>query len=280
MTYWFSAKPKLSSVTLKRPGLVDLLLGRTSLVSIFSAVFHAGMVVSLITGMVMEALYFSTFGGVLRGYGWTLTWVHGFFGLAVAVGFAGILVRFFSARSFRIAAGRMFYVDAVFIVAITVSGIVLLLEVLGVLPAAPGWWPLVHLTSVMAWLIVSLFGNGLVAHAWATVVYRFTAPRTPASFEVFSSACVGCGRCVEVCPLFEARQRPEEAPALKVRRYLKAFKKGASPQTLKAMAEDVYACTLCGLCVAVCPYSFRHYELYTALLAEANKATERKSAGS
>jgi ferredoxin len=232
------------------------------------------MVISLITGILMEIMYFTGLSGVLQGWGWTVTWTHGLFGVATTVGFLGILTRFARNESFRLASGKMFYVDAVLLAVISISGLILLLEIFGILPAASGWWTTIHLTSVIGWLIISLFGGGLVAHAVATLVYRFTDRRSPAAFRAFNSACAGCGRCVEVCPLYEASNgRREEAPALKVRQYLKAFKNGASLGDLKAMVEDVYVCALCGLCVGVCPYSFRHYDLYTSLLAEVNLAT-------
>ncbi|HOQ98867.1 MAG TPA: (Fe-S)-binding protein [Anaerolineae bacterium] len=276
MTYWYSEKPRLASLTLKRPGVMDLLIKRTAQVSTFSVVFHIGMVASLITGIVLEILYFTGLAGLFAGWGWTITWAHGLFGLAVAVGFAGILARFAGNRYFRLASGKMFYVDAAFIMVIGVSGLVLLLQVVGLVAPRPGWWTTIHLVSAIGWLFVSLVGNGLVAHAVATVVYGQSDPRSPAAFAAFSSACAGCGRCVEACPLYAGRPRPEEAPALKVRRYLRTLQKGTSRQQLKAVAEDVYACTLCGLCVGICPYSFRHYDLYMALLAEANEAgTER-----
>ena len=114
----------------------------------------------------------------------------------------------------------------------------------------------------------------MVKHAVATIVYRFNirGSHYPAVFTAFSSACGRCGKCVEVCPIYDAtNERPAQAPALKVRKYLKAFKKGASLKERKSMAEDIYVCALCGLCVAVCPYSFRHYDLYMSLLAEVNK---------
>jgi ferredoxin len=277
MVYWFSKKPRLTSITGRPPGLVALLARRTTQVSPLSAVFHIGMVTAVITGILLEILYLTGLSGITQGWGWIVTWTHGLLGIATFVGFIGVLARFASNRFFRVAAGRMFYVDGAFIAVASVSGLKLLLSIVGLWPAASGWEATVHVISVIVWLIVSLFGGGLVAHALATVVYRFNVKgaRSVASFQAFNSACARCGKCVEVCPLYQAsNERPQEAPALKVRRYLNVFRKGAPLNELKSMAEDIYMCALCGLCVSVCPYSFRHYDLYTTLLAQVNKVME------
>ena len=275
MSYWFGAKPKLSSLNLKKPGLASLLVQKTFLVNPLSALFHVGMVGVLITGIIMEILYVSSWGSILNGGGWVITWMHGGLGLLTAVGFMGVLARFAGSRSFRVASGRMFYVDAVLIGVIAVSGLDLLLRILGILPAASGWESTIHITATMVWLLVSLFGGGLVSHAVGTVAYRFTDGHSPAALQTFSSACSRCGKCVEVCPEYEASNGlPEQAPALKVRRYLKQFQDNASPAERKAIVEHVYACALCGLCVGVCPYAFRHYDLYMGLLRQVTRAQE------
>jgi len=275
MNYWFGPKPKLSSLGLKKPGLISLLVQKTFLVNPLSALFHVGMVGALITGVIMEILYFSGWGSILSGGGWAITWVHGGLGVLTAVGFMGVLARFASNRSFRVASGPMFYVDAVLIGVIAVSGLSLLLQIVGILPAASGWESTIHVTATMVWLLVSLFGGGLVSHAVGTVAYSFTDGRSPAALQSFGNACSRCGKCVEVCPEYEASNGlPEQAPALKVRRYLKQFQDSASPAERKAIVEHVYLCALCGLCVGVCPYAFRHYDLYMGLLRQVNQAQE------
>ena len=280
MVYWFEPKPKLTSLTLKPPGLWDLLVKRTSIVSLFSTTFHIGMVTALVTGIILEIMYFTHFSVVFQGWGWVITWIHGIVGLIATIGFIGVLQRFSTNKFFRLASGKMFYVDTVFIAIIAVSGIILLLRILGLLTAAAGWMSTVHISAVIVWLIVSLFADGMFAHAVATIVYRFNVKRarsSAAAFQAFNSACSRCGKCVEICPLYEAtNERPEEAPALKVRKYLNLLRKGLPPEELKAIVEDVYVCALCGLCVAVCPYSFRHYDLYTSLLAQVNKTVDKK----
>jgi ferredoxin len=249
------------------------------LVSGYSTVFHVGMVVSLLTGILLEITWQAGLGELFHGWGWTLTWAHGIFGLVTSVGFGGIVARFVKNPFFRLASGRIAYVDGAFLSIVSLTGLWLLLQLTGSLPAGPGWLVTIHLVCAIAWLIVSLFGGGTVAHALATVVYRYSRAGSPSSFQAFSSACAGCGKCVEVCPLYLASNgRPEEAPALKIRHYLRVLGKGVSAGTLKAMAEEIYACALCGLCVAVCPYSFHHYDLYLALLKQANKSADRRAA--
>ncbi len=275
MNYWFGPKPKLLSLNLKKPGLTSLLVQKTFLVNPLSTLFHVGMVGALITGIIMEILYFSSWGAILNGGGRVITWMHGGMGLLTAIGFMGVLARFSGSRSFRVASGRMFYVDAVLICVIAVSGLDLLLSILGILPAASGWASTIHVTGTMVWLLVSLFGGGFVSHAVGTVAYRFTNGHSPAAFQTFSSACSRCGKCVEVCPEYEAGNGlPEQAPALKVRRYLKQYQGSALPSERKAIVEHVYLCALCGLCVGVCPYAFRHYDLYMGLLRQVNREQE------
>jgi NAD-dependent dihydropyrimidine dehydrogenase PreA subunit len=280
LSYWFTKKPRLMSLTLDRPGLVELISRRTFLVNPLSLVFHYGMVLGVITGFILEAMYLiglssASFSGIFVGWGWVVTWTHGFLGLVAIVGFLGVLGRFATNRFFRLASGITFYVDAAFIAAISVSGVALALEILGVTAQRSGWWPTIHIVSAIGWLAVSLLTGGLVAHAVGTVLYRFSDPRSSAAFQAFNTACGRCGKCTEVCPLFRAHgEKPEEAPSLKVRRYLTAFKRGGPLQDLRRMTEEVYNCALCGLCIAVCPYSFRHYDLYMALLAQVNRTAE------
>jgi ferredoxin len=275
LTYWFRSKPKLTSIVPHRPGLVGLISRRTFLVSPLSTVFHYGIVLACLSGLVLEAMYLVGLSVLFAGWGWVVTWMHGILGLVAIFGFMGVLARFGTNRFFRLAAGKMFYVDAAFIGVISLSGLGLLLEIWRALPVVSGWWATIHIVSAITWFLVSLFAGGLIAHAVATMVYRFNNPRSAAAFQAFNSACARCGKCVEVCPLYQAsNEKPEEAPALKVRRYLDVFRKGAPLKELKGLAEEVYVCALCGLCVAVCPYSFRHYDLYTSLLAQVNEVME------
>lgn len=49
------------------------------------------------------------------------------------------------------------------------------------------------------------------------------------------------------------------------------FTNGHSPAALQIFSS---ACSRCGKCVEVCPYAFRHYDLYMGLLRQVNRAQE------
>lgn len=283
MSYWYRSKPRLASLTPTPPGLWELLTRRTWVVSPASTVLHIGMVVSLITGILLELMFLTGLAGLFQGWGWTVTWAHALCGLAATLGFAGVLVRFSKSPHFRMAADRVFYIDTAFLAVIGISGIVLFLQLVGLMSPGSGLATMLHMVSAIAWLVASIFMDGLVAHGLATVAYRLNlrGKRDAAAFKAFGSACGRCGKCIEICPQFEASGgQPVEAPALKVRQGLNRLRQGGSQAELKHLAEEMYACTLCGLCVGVCPYSFRHYDLYTTLLAQVNRSAEGGAARS
>ena len=130
------------------------------------------------------------------------------------------------------------------------------------------------MTTIYAWIVVSLLLGGAVRHALATVVWRLTSPEKKHAVSLtFSDACGRCGRCVEVCPLYEATDGAKvEAPVLKLRRYFRMVAtRSLSAGEVKSIAEQTAACTLCGLCVGVCPFSFNFVDMYKDLLGYANK---------
>lgn len=163
---------------------------------------------------------------------------------------------------------------------IAITGILQALPVFGFIPVdsfAPyslQWIASIHVTTIYLWIVVSLFLGGAVRHALATFLWRFTSPdKRPAIFSTFSDACGRCGRCVEVCPLYEATNGAEtEAPVLKLRKYFrKLATKSLSVAEIRSIAEQTAVCTLCCLCVGVCPFSFNFVDMYKDLLAYANK---------
>jgi NAD-dependent dihydropyrimidine dehydrogenase PreA subunit len=222
-------------------------------------------------------MFLTGLADLFQGWGWTVTWAHALFGLAATLGFAGVLVRFSKNPYFRTAADRVFYIDTAFLSVIGISGSVLFLQLVGLMNPGSGIATMLHVAAAIAWLATSLFMDGLVAHGLATVLYRLhlKGRRDVAAYKAFGSACGRCGKCTEICPQYEASGgQPVEAPALKVRQGLNRLRKSGSRAEAKRLTEEMYACTLCGLCVGVCPYSFRHYDLYTTLLAQVNRSAE------
>jgi hypothetical protein len=173
------------SVASKPPGLIELLIEKTFAVAFFSTVFHIGMVVALLSGIILEILYQTGLASAFGSWGWLFTWFHGAFGLIAAIGFVGVLYRFNTNRFITPTAGKMFCVDATFIGVICVSGVVLLLRMLDLLPGLWGWETTLHLVSVIAWLLASLFGGGLVAHALSSIVYPYAKSRSSAASQAF-----------------------------------------------------------------------------------------------
>jgi NAD-dependent dihydropyrimidine dehydrogenase PreA subunit len=273
MARWFENAPKLTSLQLKPPGLIELLLKRSFIVSASDFVFHFGMIGLFLTALVMElANLVQGFSSLFAGYGWVITRLHGITGAILLVGGVVYVYRYFSNRFFRIAYGRIFYVDLAFLGAIGVLGITQSLQTWGFTPATEGLQ--LKIILVYSWLLVSLVGGGAVRHLLGTIGWRVFSitGAMPAIYYSFSDGCGKCGKCIEVCPLYEAHgERDEDAPALKLRKYLKMLAtQKLSLTQVKRVAEDVYVCTLCGLCVGVCPYSFPYVSFYKDLLKYVN----------
>jgi heterodisulfide reductase subunit D len=87
-------------------------------------------------------------------------------------------------------------------------------------------------------------------------------------------ACGKCGDCILACPVFEETQDERLAPAFRIRalktlakaRYgIRALLFGrhrANPDEVQKFVSSVYQCTLCGRCMAVCPYQFNLIDLW------------------
>lgn len=273
MVRWFENVPKLTSLKLKPPGLIELLLKRSFIISASDFVFHLGMIGLFLTALVMElSNLVPGFSSLFAGYGWLITRLHGITGAILLVGGVMYIYRYFSDRFFRLAYGRIFYVDLVFLVAIGTLGIMQSLQTWGFTPATEGF-PL-KIILVYSWLLVSLVGGGAVRHLMGTIGWRVFSMTgaMPAIYYSFSDGCGKCGKCIEVCPVYEAHgEREEDAPSLKLRKYLKMLAtQKLSLNEVKKVAEDVYVCTLCGLCVGVCPYSFPYVSLYRDVLKYVN----------
>ena len=241
-----SKKFKLTSKKPRPPGLIWLLTRGAWKVHWALLPFHIGMVGCLITAGIV--------GLVWLGFPswWGITWLHGAFGALLIVGFLGIAGWYCRDRCFRLAYGRMFFVDGAFLAGISVSGAIICLKVLGILPMEVfGPEGAVHVSLVLAWLLISLFGGGAVRHAVATVVWRVYR-RGGLYPRLIADACAKCGRCIKACAVVR-KIGPEETPALSLKRSLKELAGGKlSERAKKALAQ----CILCGSCQRACPYQF------------------------
>ena len=276
-----SRRYRLSSFQLNKPGLLSLLFKRSFVVSNADYVFHLGLYGSIITGAIAEiANLVSGFGELFNGMGWLISWSHGVTGIFLIVGGLGFVARYFKNPHFRLAYGRIFFLDLLFMLTIAVTGTLQALAVFGLIPvdsfiAYPfRWVASIHVMAIYAWIVVSLSLGGAVKHALATVMWRLTGPEQKHAVSMaFIDACGRCGRCVEVCPLYEAMDGSDvEAPVLKLRRYFRMITTKSLPASeIKSIVEQTAACTLCGLCAGVCPFSFNFVDMYKELLAYANK---------
>ena len=265
---WFTKEYTLSSLELKVPSLIELL---TTRMRIDDLLFHWGMILSILSAIVLEILYVFKLG--ISELSWVV-WVHGIFGAILIIGCLAYLIRYWRDEYFVIATGTAFLVDTVFISAIVVTGSAISLNFLGLLPREYlGIIPELHVILIYAWLIISFAINGGVRHTVATIIWSLkNRKKAGIDYILFSDACGRCGKCIEVCPLYESFREDGEAPALKLRKYLKKIHEGSlSLDEKKKIVELMCVCTLCGLCVGVCPYSFRFVDVYRELLEQVNK---------
>jgi heterodisulfide reductase subunit D len=91
-------------------------------------------------------------------------------------------------------------------------------------------------------------------------------------------ACTGCGLCVEWCPVVTATEDYSNTPMGKIRKYkklidsvygLKARLLGGkiNEEELESFADELYKCTTCGRCGAVCPVGIHCQELWVDIRA-------------
>jgi ferredoxin len=275
-----SKRYRLTSFNLEKPGLLALLFKRSFTVGISDYFFHFGLYGSVITGVLLEIAYlFPASVSIFSGLGWRISWLHAVTGVLLLVGGSGFLIRHSSNPHFRLAWGRVFYADLIFMLAIAVTGSLQAIVVFGLtpmfaLPLPLAWIGSLHVTVIFLWIVGSLLYGGAVRHGLATVAWRLASlENRHALFMAFSNACGRCGRCVEVCPLYDAMNGAEiEAPVVKLRRYFRLIASGSmTASEVKSIAEQTAVCTMCGLCAGVCPFSFNFVDMYKDLLDNANK---------
>ena len=299
---------RLSSLQLKKPGLIELLFKRSLIVGPSDFLFHIGLWGNVITGLIMEAAFmvngladfFASMGGIL-------SWIHGITGLLILAGGIGFIVRYVRNPFFRIAYGRVFFLDLALLGALAVAGTLHALPVFGLTPVASfvGFIPgimqslpasltsvlfyyirgagTIHVLLVYVFVVVSFLGGGAVSHAVATIGYRLTKTDSMptmgaewATAMVFKDACGKCGRCVEVCPTYEAFNGDiMEAPVVKLRKYYQIHRsRKLTPSEIRYVSEQMAVCAQCNLCAGVCPYSFNFVVMYQDMLAHAQQLTK------
>jgi hypothetical protein len=206
MTSSKTTRFRVSSFTQEKPGLFALLFRRSFVVGLADYIFHFGLYGSIITGALLEITYLlPALANVFNGLGWKLSWSHGVVGVLLLSGGLGFIVKYVTNPYFRVAWGRIFYLDLLFMAVVTITGSLRALTVFGLMPADSTfsypleWAGSLHVLVILAWILASLLYGGAVRHALATVVWRFTSPlKRHALFMAFSNACGRCGRCVEV----------------------------------------------------------------------------------
>jgi ferredoxin len=270
----------LSSLHAKKPGLLQLLFTRSFSVGLSDFAFHFGLWGNIITGIIMEVPFLlAGTADVFGGNGWVISWIHGITGLFILAGGIGLVIRYFRNPFFRVAYGKVFFLDLAFLVPIAAVGIVQALEVFGFVSivsfGTPGFalYGSLHLLLIYVWLVVSFFAGGAVRHGIATLYWRFTKAETVTDMLAFSSACGKCGRCVEVCPAYEAFDKdPMEAPVLKLRKYYQIRRtRKLTPDEIRYVSEQMATCTQCNLCAGVCPFSFNYVTMYNTMLQDAKQ---------
>jgi ferredoxin len=270
-------KYKLSSLHAQKPGLLSLLFSRSFTVGLSDFVFHLGLWGNIITGLVMEVPFMlAGTADVFGGYGWLFAWIHGITGILILAGGIGLVLRYMRNPFFRVAYGKVFFVDLVFLVPIALVGLVQAIEVFGFVSLvdfgvpAYAYFGSLHLLLIYVWLVVSFFAGGAVRHGIATLYWRVTKTDTGTNMLAFASACGRCGRCLEVCPTYEAfNHDPMEAPVLKLRKYYQIHRgRGLTPAEVRYVSEQMATCTQCNLCAGVCPFSFNYVGMYNAMLKD------------
>jgi len=304
------ARFRLSSLQLKKPGLIELLFKRSLTVGPSDFLFHIGVWGNIITGLIMETAFFvNGVADFFASYGGLLSWVHGITGLFILAGGIGFIVRYIRNPFFRLAYGKVFFLDLAFLGALAAVGTVHALPVFGFtpvssfLPFIPGFvqtlslpagftsiafyyirgFGTIHVVLVYSFLVVSFLAGGAVRHAVATIGWRLTkSDSMPTMGEqwgtamVFRDACGKCGRCVEVCPTFEAFNGDKmEAPVIKLRKYYQIHRsRKLTPSEIRYVSEQMAVCAQCNLCAGVCPYSFNFVVMYQDMLAHAQQLSK------
>jgi Fe-S oxidoreductase len=98
-------------------------------------------------------------------------------------------------------------------------------------------------------------------------------------------ACGKCGECLLACPVYEETQDRDLGPAFRVRALKSLVKAGSglrtlffgsrkvNPNEIQKLATSLYnGCTVCGRCMAVCPFNFDLIEIWEKAREDVNKS--------
>lgn len=149
-----------------------------------------------------------------------------------------------------------------------------------------------HIFIVYGWFATSFIFSGAIMKAVACILLVFIrAVSTPSlrretkkpSYPGFDNltrfglmqmySCGKCGDCLDACPVYEETQDENLSPrgrllaykseALKQRGILSLlFKQNVSKERLEKLRESLYACTMCGRCMTLCPNELELIELW------------------
>jgi heterodisulfide reductase subunit D len=134
-----------------------------------------------------------------------------------------------------------------------------------------------------SWVFIGLFSLGLLIIRRATIAEALgEVPRIPVDnlyrrqlLEL--DTCVGCGECLNFCPIYTHDEREEVIPRAKIYALkdlitsqhspladLFGYRAG-DPELLSELSRDLYECSVCGQCRTVCPSGIDTVDLWESL---------------
>ncbi len=278
-TYWYELKikPELAVIDPNQPVGLGTALKRLFIAAAGLGIYHIGMIGCVVTAIIIAILWpflnvGTTLGAILH-YG--LFYLHGIFGAILIIGCLATLAKLGDKGFIRAYGTAGLAVDTILLILIALTGLLGGLGILG-LAQVGSWtyWIYLHIALVLAWLFLSYAADGAVRHAWGALRwwYNKIMGNTLGMYLAFADACGRCGNCVNYCPMYLAGV--DEAPAIKLREYLRNLPHMTSPIDAKLIAEKYSTCLFCGICMAVCPYQFPYVNFFMDMLRWANQRYE------
>ncbi len=134
-----------------------------------------------------------------------------------------------------------------------------------------------------SWVFIGLVALGLLMIRRKSITEVLgEAPRIPVdnlyrSQMLELDACVGCGECLNFCPVYPHDEREEVIPRAKIYASKDLITSQQSPladlfgycavdpEMLSELSRDLYECSVCGQCHTVCPSGIDTVELWESL---------------